>query len=271
LKELLSSYKKADPKSKPKLAVPVGLTKHMVRQARKRRGSHQAKHRAIADLINIAFYYLLRVGEYTKQPQGRQTEAFIVANVTFQDSQHNIIPNNSPWSKLRTATEATLRIGNQKNGIKGETIHVECTGTDTSPIRSLARRVHHILKHGGSESSGIYTYYLADDCDRYISNTDINKALKHAAKSFGLLDLGYEKGDISSHSLRAGGAMAMHLNGCSDIQIRKMGRWRSDTFLMYIHEQITAFSLGVSKLMATDIEFRPVTGPRLCPPPTRRA
>ena len=38
---------------------------------------------------------------------------------------------------------------------------------------------------------------------------------------------------------------------------------------MYIHEQITAFSIGVSKLMSTNIEFRPVTGPRLRPPPVR--
>ena len=269
LRELLASYKKADPKSKPKLAVPVGLTKYMVRKARHHKGFHRAKHQAIADLTNIAFYYLLRVGEYTRQPTGRQTETFIVANVTFRDAQHNIIPNNSSWSKLKSATEATLRIGNQKNGIKGETIHVECTGTKTSPIRSLARRVHHILSNGGSESSFIYIYYLAPDCEHYIDTNDINQTLKKSAKAYGLFKLGYEKGDVSSHSLRAGGAMAMHLNKCSDIQIRKMGRWRSDTFLMYIHEQITAFSIGVSKLMSTDIEFRPVTGPRLRPPPVR--
>ena len=141
-------------------------------------------------------------------------------------------------------------------------------GHQSSPIKSLARRVHHILSNGGSEHSYIYTYFLASGYERYVDANDINQALKKAAKAHGLFHLGYEQGDISSHSLRAGGAMAMHLNKCSDIQIRKMGRWRSDTFLMYIHEQLTAFSLGVSKLMSNEIKFRPVSGPRIRPPPT---
>ena len=55
--------------------------------------------------------------------------------------------------------------------------------------------------------------------------------------------------------------MAMHLNGVSRDTIRKMGRWSSDTFLMYIHEQISAFSTGVSKKMATEIGWHNVEGP----------
>jgi hypothetical protein len=263
---MLDGYRKADPKSQPKLAVPVGITKHMIRRAQRAKRTHRVKQQAVADLTNVAFYYFLRVGEYTRQPEGRQTETFIVNNVTFRDAQHNIIPNNSPLAKLYSATEATLRIGNQKNGIKGETIHAECTGTDTSPVKSLARRVHHILSNGGSEQSYIYTCYLASGREWYISPNDINQALKQAAAAIGLFKLGYCKNDISSHSLRAGGAMAMHLNGCTDLQIRKQGRWRSDTFLMYIHEQISAFATGVSCLMSNDIQFRPIAGPTLRPP-----
>jgi len=65
-----------------------------------------------------------------------------------------------------------------------------------------------------------------------------------------------------THSLRAGGAMAMHLNGVSPITIRKQRQWSSDTFLMHIHEQVSAFSSGVSKLMAKSIGFRPPQRPR---------
>ncbi len=60
---------------------------------------------------------------------------------------------------------------------------------------------------------------------------------------------------ISSHSLRAGGATALHLNGYDTKTIQILGRWSSDTFLTYIHHQIAAFSKGLSTAMATNIPF----------------
>jgi hypothetical protein len=48
---------------------------------------------------------------------------------------------------------------------------------------------------------------------RAITSQHINTTLKQAAGKIGLYNLGYSPGDISSHSLRAGSAMAMHLNG----------------------------------------------------------
>jgi hypothetical protein len=60
---------------------------------------------------------------------------------------------------------------------------------------------------------------------------------------------------VSSHSLRAGGATALHLSGCDAKTIQILGRWSSDTFLTYIHHQIAAFSLGLSTRMATNIPF----------------
>jgi hypothetical protein len=38
--------------------------------------------------------------------------------------------------------------------------------------------------------------------------------------------------------------------------IQKMERWSSDTFLIYIHEQITAFFRGVSKQMGFKVNFK---------------
>jgi hypothetical protein len=51
---------------------------------------------------------------------------------------------------------------------------------------------------------------------------------------------------VSSHSLRAVGATALHLNGCDAKTIQILGRGNSETFLTYIHHQIAAFSLGLS-------------------------
>ena len=97
----------------------------------------------------------------------------------------------------------------------------------------------------------------------HIKPTDISAAVKHAAGAVGLYNLGYSQDDVSSHSLRAGGAMAMHLNGVDTITIRKIRRWKSDTFLMYIHEQISAFAAGVPIKMSQAIPFRHIAGPTI--------
>jgi hypothetical protein len=157
---------------------------------------------------------------------------------------------------------------NQKNGVKGQCIHQECTGSLNSPVKSLARRVNHIITHGGNPATGIFNYQHPLYCTwRQVTADNINRALKTAANETGLYTLGYTEADVSSHSLRAGGAMAMHLNGCDTVTIQKMGRWKSDTFLMYIHEQISAFATGVSYKMSQSIPFRHIAGPTLADPP----
>ena len=65
---------------------------------------------------------------------------------------------------------------------------------------------------------------------------------------------------IGSHSLRAGGAMALKLNGIDTVLIKKYGRWTSDTFITYIHEQIAHLAAGVSTAMTTNLAFHNVAG-----------
>ena len=85
--------------------------------------------------------------------------------------------------------------------------------------------------------------------------TEINSALKAAVLRLDMKKHGFEAAQISSHSLRAGGAMALHLNKVPTHTIRKMGRWSSDTFLDYIHEQIAVFSAGLSTAMGNTIFY----------------
>jgi hypothetical protein len=84
--------------------------------------------------------------------------------------------------------------------------------------------------------------------------TDIN-ALKAAVTCLGMKKHGFQVAQISSHSLRAGGAVALHLNNIPTHTIRKIGCWSSDTFLDYIHEQIAVFSAGLSTAMGKNIFF----------------
>jgi len=267
LSKQLRGYEREDPKTQPQLAVPVALPKQLVRQAL--RQPHNLRKKAKADLINVAFYYLLRVGEYTKpHRKDKLTVPFRVADVTFR-RRNRIIPVDSPIEDLLQADSATLCIANQKNGQKGQTIHHEATYKLECPIKSLARRVHHVFKHSGSTSTPLYwVYEHPHKKPYYISPNDITKEVRRGAQQIGLFDKsrGYTKSDISSHSLRAGGAMAMHLKGVSSETIQKIGRWKYRTFLMYVHEQISAFSQGLSTKMSDDIEFESISPATLSPP-----
>jgi hypothetical protein len=91
----------------------------------------------------------------------------------------------------------------------------------------------------------------------------VNTAVKAATKALKLHLSGFSADLVSSHSLRAGGAMAMKLNGEDRDATRKQGRWSSDTFLMCTHEQIAAFSAGISKRMSRHIPFLNLKGPTI--------
>ena len=229
---------------------------------------------AQVDLATIAFFYLLRVGEYTRPRNSRtNTVPFSVEDITFR-RQGRLIPitASTTLTQLYQADEATIRMPNQKNGHKGECITQNAHHHQHCPIKALARRVHHIMSHGGTHSTKIFNVRTPMfTLWQHVKADQISTLLKWAAGEHGLYTRGYTPEDVSSHSLRAGGAMALFLNGASTITIRKMGRWRSDTFLMYIHEQISAFNAGLSVKMCREIAFHHIAGPRVTPHTPRAA
>jgi hypothetical protein len=49
--------------------------------------------------------------------------------------------------------------------------------------------------------------------------------------------------------------MALHLNQVPDCTIQILGRWFLDTFLIYTHQQIAAFSHNLSTIVPTHIIY----------------
>ena len=215
-------------------------------------------------LALIAFCYMLRVGEYTVHTStdyemGSQTRTvqFTIKDVTFW--KNGVVMKN--WKKFHNADEATLRLTNQKNGKKNGTIHHEAI-TDKSgycPIKALAYRIQHILSHGGDDASWLCDYWDGLQW-RKVTAQNMTTAVKNATVDTKLYEQGITPKDVSSHSLRAGGAMALKLNGASDTTIKKAGRWTSMAFLQYIHNQIGHLSSGLSQTMKTKVPFRNVAG-----------
>jgi len=256
IRELLEGYHREDPPPRSQLAIPVQVLEHLHRQSQANPTSIQA---AQTDLCIIAFFYLLRVGEYTytKPKERRRTTQFRLKDVRLW-AGNQLLDKSLPQAYLlEQCTAATLTIDNQKNGKRGAVIHHEATNSPICPIKALIRRVSNITSSPNHTPDTIIgTHFSTQHPNGFTVNArQITAILREAAKALHLDRQGIPSASISSHSLRAGGATALHLNGYDTKTIQILGRWSSDTFLTYIHHQIAAFSHGLSTAMATNIPF----------------
>jgi len=258
IQRLIEGFRREDPPPVPQLAVPVTVPMECHRIAIE---GNDVKLLATSQLITIAFFYLLRVGEYTHpryvKRQGQlvratRTKQFAVEDVGFfKDGK--VLPRRSPLDLLLTADSATMKISNQKNGRMGQTIHHESTD-EKGAVAALAKRVNHILSNGGTEQQLICDYWTATGWAA-VTSQDLIDFIRLAASSLKLDESGIDSDLLGVHSLRAGGAMALKLHGFSDTIIKKFGRWSSLTFLEYIHNQIAHLSFGVAAHMSVPLPF----------------
>ncbi|MGH7974259.1 MAG: hypothetical protein ACREBR_01940 [bacterium] len=217
----IESYRREDPAPKVHLAVPVSLVNWLSKQGQSTAAS--TKTAAIGDLGIIAFYYLLRVGEYTRKKQGStRTVQFRYKDVTFW-KDGGIVENSSTLKILTMADAATLTIDNQKNGKRGQNIHHEAIHGNNCPVKALARRINHLNLHSSTPETLICQHTINGRTE-FIRNADMVQAVRVGVTALALENSGIRPEHVGSHSLRAGGAMAMKLNGIDRDTIRKFGR-----------------------------------------------
>ena len=266
LQIMIDGFAKEDPPTRKMLPVESDVPELLVEMGYSKSGT--AHTRAVGDLSLIAFYYLLRIGEYTvkgKRNNTKQTVQFKLEDVTFYNKTRNgqlrCLPKNAPAHLILSADSATLKLDNQKNGWKGVCGHQETNGDSFfCPIRALGRRVIHLRQHKASKASFLSTFYHGGK-NGDVTGEDISKGLKMAAT---LLEYPETRGIpielVDTHSLRCGGANALALSGFSDTQIQKMGRWRGATFKEYIREQLACYSEGMTTKMKRNFKFVNVHG-----------
>jgi hypothetical protein len=254
---ILKSYKQLDPAPRPQVALPVVAIEAAA--AAGLSPSADPKSQAIADLIILAFFFLLRVGEYTLPATHVRTRTvqFRACDVKFWAGT-TPLPLNSDPAILLAATSVTLTIDNQKNGQRGQTMHHEAVPGPFCPVKAAARRVSHIMVHLNLPSTTPLS--TVQDPFGHIRASDILSAVRNGARLANLVACGYDLSRIGAHSLRASGAMALWLSGHSAETIMKYGRWKSNTFLTYIHSQIAVVSQNTSTKMRRPISFHNVGG-----------
>ena len=248
----LTRCKRLDPAPKPQQALPAS-TIHLIAEAYC--DADDGGHQTTGCLIVLAYFFLLRVGEYTPSPGQRLTVPLRKRDLKLWRG-HQVIPTDAPVEELLQADSVRINIENQKNGKKGATLYHTSTNDVACPVQAAARLLRQL--RGMPPDTPLGTYRTADGTHARITAKTIRTTLRHTATYQNLANAGYDYDHIGSHSLRSGGAMALKLAGYDDDTIKKLGRWSSDTYLTYIQTQIGNLTAGVASAMATRLDLRVV-------------
>ena len=86
IKQLLNGFRKFDPPPKQKLAIPLSVPVWLLKQGL---SLTDPLHAAVGDLVIIAFYFLLRPGEYTFSPPSERKQTIPFRHCDVYLWEHN--------------------------------------------------------------------------------------------------------------------------------------------------------------------------------------
>lgn len=208
---------------------------------------------AIADMIVLAFFFLLRPGEYTATKS--DTTPFRLCDVRLSVGGQYIDIFTATPELLNTADFASLTFTDQKNGVRGEVIGMSVSGDPHfCPVKALVRRIIHLRAHNAAPIMPLGMYF---DRNRWrpVSPTAITATLRAAVTFLGPSTLGFLPKDVTARCLRAAGAMALLCARVDTDVIRLIGRWRSDEMLRYLTVQAEPVMRNYSRRMLTYGDF----------------
>ena len=247
----ITYYKKQDPPPDRVKPIPVQVIRYIMHAALVA-GAFQG-NLATADMIALAFFFLLRPGEYTATPS--ETTPFTLQDVQMFAGLRRLDLRTATDYELRAATFASLTFTTQKNAVRGEVIGLAKSGNpELCPVLSIARRVIHLRKNHANSDTPLSMYHDGNGW-RKVSPADITSALRTTVLALGPSRLGFNASDISARSLRAAGAMALLCAHVDSDTIRLLGRWRSDEMLRYLHLQAEPVMRNFSAMMLQGGQF----------------
>lgn len=262
LKRQLASYAKLDdPPSRVK-PIPIPILRHVMAQAAL---AHDAAHQACADMICLAFFFLLRPGEYTGISS--DTQPFQLRDIRFFLGNLPLPTATTPAPQLLSASFVTLEFTTQKNSVRGEVIGLGRSGDPNfCPVVAAARRVLHLRQAAAPPLQPLASYVdPTSQTLRRITAADLTALLRLSVLILGPT-YGFLPHDVSARSLRAAGAMALLCANVDTDRIRLIGRWRSDEMLRYLHVQAEPVMRNFSSQMLTGGHFALIPNHAVLPP-----
>ena len=227
IQRTLKAWKLRDPAPDRVKPIPIQVIRHIAFLAQ---SSPDPTLCATADMIIIAFFYLLRPGEYTDNNK----TPFRLEDVQLFIGDTRINLTTAPIEQVRQARFASLTFTNQKNGVRGEVIGLACSGDPyLCPVQAIIRRVLYLRQHTAAPNTPLArVFHTTNIVTAPLLTTCIRDAVAHLGPSLGFLP-----SDVSARCLRAAGATALLLAKVDPDVIRLIGRWRSDEMLRYLHVQ----------------------------------
>jgi len=228
----IRSYKKTDSPPVRVKPVPITLVIYLLRVAHHITGDEAQQ--AIADMITIAFYYLLRPGEYTGTTS--DDTAFAIKDVTLHLGKRALDWATASLAEIEAATSASYTFTTQKNGVRNKIIaygrshHPLCC-----PVTATICRILYHRRHNTPPEAPLASYYR-NNCHIAIKAQDVTDSLRHSATT-NFHVTGIKASVISARSLRAGGAMALLCGNVDFDLIKMLGHWHSDAMMRCLHLQ----------------------------------
>jgi hypothetical protein len=252
---LYHGYQATDPASQSQVALPVKVFLDII--------EHEGAwddplEQAIANFVVMAFYFLLRVREYTCPSGSKRTRTVQCrqCNATFwkmlPDGVHHQIDPQATLDELLAADSVTLTLSNQKSGVRDAILNHEAVPGLFCPVKSLAGRYDACRQTQLHNKCPILCNYAPL---KVVRAKHIEQVLERRAFRTTVWMEGFALDRIGTHTIRALGAMQLYLNGISEAKIMKIGRWKSKTWLTYIQNQIAAVTAGVARLKARPIVY----------------
>ena len=252
-KTLFEQYTESDSAPKPQHALPNSTIQWIIREYH----SGPIRNRTTAWLIVLAYFFLLRVGEYTPAENKKRKKRTIPLRKCDLRLLRSGIPID-PEADLETLLQAdgvTICLENQKNGKKNQTLFHDASDDPLMcPVKAAAHLLY--LLRGLPTSSPIGTVNDGSTSPRdRIRASEIRGMIRLGAVEDRLDAAGYDLRRIGSHSLRSGGAVRLKLAGADDSLIQSLGRWSGDTFKRYIQPYIGPITRGWAARMRVPLRY----------------
>ena len=190
----------------------------------------------IVAAATIAFFFMLRASEYVRTGTRAEPMPHVLRqrDVTFARNGHAV-----PWYLRAYADKVILVVRSSKTNQErqGTALNLFATGHPVlCPVRAMAG----VARPAGNDA-GLPVFLRSDG--QPVTRDQMGQAAKRAAVGTGRNPAGY-----STHSFRSGGATALVAQGISVAAIKRLGRWKSDTWVQYGQGTREAAE-GVAQLM----------------------
>jgi hypothetical protein len=186
--------------------------------------------RAAADMIIIAFFFLLHPGEYTDNNKDpfhlNDTQPFI------GDTRLPLL--TAPALELCLARFASLTFTSQKNGVRGKVIGLACSGDPyLCPVQAIICCVLYLHLHMAPPTTPLVQVFHTLN---KVTTSYLTSCIRESVTALGL-DLGFLPSEVLAWCLHAVSTTALLLAQVDPDVICLIDRWRSDKMLWCLHIQ----------------------------------